>query len=141
MCHIFLFAPILGLPLFFFLPFGTALPIYLMVVLVSGFLYYKVAAAMKAKVKTGKEEMIGKEAVVIEDINPEGKVTIWSEIWSATADGKRFHKGEKVEVHGFQSLTAIVGDFSEEWSLGEGGEHKCIRFWLRLTPSWLLKNM
>jgi membrane-bound ClpP family serine protease len=129
MCHIFLSLPILALPLFYFLPFERALPIYLMVVLVSGFLYYKIAAAMKAKVKTGKEEMIGKEAVVIEDINPEGKITIWSEIWSATADGKRFYKGQKVEVQGFHGLTAIVGDFSEGWSLAhEGGGHKCIRF-------------
>jgi membrane-bound ClpP family serine protease len=103
--------------------------LYLMILLVSGFLYYKIAAAMKAKVRTGREGMTGNEAVVIEDINPEGKVTIWSEIWSATADGKRFHKGQKVEVHGFYGLTAIVGDFSEGWSLTDkGGKHKCIRF-------------
>jgi membrane protein implicated in regulation of membrane protease activity len=110
MCHIFLSLPVLALPLFFFLPFETALPIYLMILFVSGFLYYKIGAAMKAKVKTGKEEMIGEEAVVIKDINPEGKVTVWSEIWSATgnAKGKQFSKGQKVKICGFLGLTAVV---------------------------------
>jgi membrane protein implicated in regulation of membrane protease activity len=128
MCHIFLSLPIIALPLFFFFPLETALPIYLIILLVSGFLYYKLGAAMRAKLKTGKEGMIGIEAVVIEDFNPEGKITIWSEIWSATADKKKFHKGQKVEVHGFQGLTAIVGDFSgREFSRNEGG-HTCLRF-------------
>jgi membrane protein implicated in regulation of membrane protease activity len=108
MCHIFLALPVLALPLFFFLPLETALPIYLVILFVSGFLYYKIGAAMKAKVKTGKEEMIGEEAVVIKDINPEGKVTVCSEIWSATGDGKQFRKGQKVKICGFYGLTALV---------------------------------
>jgi membrane-bound ClpP family serine protease len=114
MCHIFLTLPVLALPLFFFLPLEKALPIYLMILLVSGFLYYKIASAMKAKVKTGKEEMIGEEAVVIKDINPEGKVTVWSEIWSATGNGKQFRKGQKVKICGVCGLTAVVCESIEE---------------------------
>ena len=114
MCHIFLSLPVLALPLFFFLPLERALPIYLMILLVSGFLYCKIASAMKAKVKTGKEEMIGEEAVVIKDINPEGKVTVWSEIWSATGNGKQFRKGQKVKICGFYGLTAVVCETIEE---------------------------
>jgi membrane protein implicated in regulation of membrane protease activity len=122
MCHIFLALPVLALPLFFFLPLETALPIYLIILFVSGFLYYKIGAAMQAKVKTGKEEMIGEEAVVIKDINPEGKVTVWSEIWSATgnAKGKQFRKGEKVKICDFYGLTAVVCE-AAPIPLGRGG--------------------
>jgi membrane-bound ClpP family serine protease len=112
MCHIILSFPVLALPLFYFLPFRTALPTYLAVLLFTWFVYFKMIAAMKAKVRTGKEGMIGEEALVLEDIAPEGKVMVWSEIWTATANGKRFHKGQKVVVRGFQGLTAIVGESS-----------------------------
>jgi membrane-bound ClpP family serine protease len=114
MCHIILSFPILALPLFYFLPFGTALPIYLAVLLFTWVVYYKMIAAMKAKVQTGKEGMIGEEAVVIKDIDPEGKVTVWSEIWSATGNGKQFRKGQKVKICGVYGLTAVVCESIEE---------------------------
>jgi membrane-bound ClpP family serine protease len=110
MCHIILSFPFLALPLFYFLPFRTALPIYLLIVLVIGFVYFKLVIAMKYKVRTGKEGMMGEEVLVIEDINPEGKVEVWSEIWSATANDKKFQKGQKVKVCGFDRLKVIVGD-------------------------------
>ena len=110
MCHIILSFPFLALPLFYFLPFTTALPIYFLILLVTGFIYFKLILAMKYKVRTGKERMIGEEALVIEDINPEGKVVVWSEIRTATANGKKFQKGQKVKVCGFDSLKVIVGD-------------------------------
>jgi len=112
MCHIILSFPILAVPLFYFFPLQTALPTYLAVLLFTWFVYFKMIAAMKAKVRTGKEGMIGEEALVLEDIAPEGKVMVWSEIWTATAKGKRFHKGQKVMVRGFEGLTAIVGEAS-----------------------------
>jgi membrane-bound ClpP family serine protease len=112
MCHIILAFPIFALPLFFFFPLRTAVPAYTIVLLVTAFLYFKIISAMKSKVRTGKEGMIGEEAFVLEEIDPEGKVIVWSEIWDATAKGKRFHKGQKVVIHGFEGLTAIVGKSS-----------------------------
>lgn len=112
MCHIILSFPILALPLFYFYPFWTALPIYLGVLLFTWFVYFKMIAAMRSKVRTGKEGMIGEEALVLEDISPEGKVMVLSEIWGATGNGKRFRKGQKVVVLGFEGLTAIVGEQS-----------------------------
>ncbi len=113
MCHIILAIPVLALALFFFLPFRVALSIYLPVIAVSGFVYFKFIAAMRSKVQTGMEQMIGEEAVVTEDINPEGKVEIMDEIWRATAKGKRFQKGEKVRVGGVEGLLLIVEDFGK----------------------------
>jgi membrane-bound ClpP family serine protease len=112
MCHIILSFPILALPSFYFFPLPTALPIYLVVLLFTWFVYFKMITAMKAKVQTGNEGMIGEEALVLEDINPKGRVMVWSEIWAATANGKRFHKGQKVVIKHFGGLTAVVGESS-----------------------------
>jgi len=110
MCHIVLSSPILALPLFFLLPFRMALPAYLAVLFGTGFIYFKIIAAMKSKVKTGMEGMTDGEAVVMEDIDPEGKVRFGNEIWAATAEGKKFFKGQMVKIYGFQGLRVIVGD-------------------------------
>jgi membrane protein implicated in regulation of membrane protease activity len=100
--------PILGIGLFLYLPFWTAFPIYLFLIIFSGLVYYGMFSGMRGKVQTGKEEMVGKEVVVIEDIDPEGKVEYESEIWSATAEGKRIPRGEKVKICGFQGMRLIV---------------------------------
>ncbi len=109
MCHIILASPVLALPLFLFLPFRTAMPVYLSVVLATGFVYFKIVAAMKSKVLTGMDGMTGEEAVVVEGLNPEGKVRFGDEIWAATARGKTFIKGKRVGIHGFEGLKLIVG--------------------------------
>lgn len=110
MCHILLLFPILALPIFFFLPLQTAATAYVVILLITAFLYFKIISALRSKVQTGLEAMINEEALVIEDIDPEGKVMFWSEIWRATASGKRFRKGEKVKIYGFNGLEAIVGN-------------------------------
>ena len=110
MCHIVLASPILALTLFFFFPFRIALPAYIAVVLFTVFIYFKIIVAMRAKVQTGMEGMTDEEAMVVEDLNPEGKVRFRNEIWAATAKGKRFSKGQRVRIYGFQGLRVIVGD-------------------------------
>jgi membrane-bound serine protease (ClpP class) len=113
------------LVLFFFLPFRTALSIYLPVATASGFVYFKIMKAMSSKVQTGLEEVIGEEAVVIEDFDPEGKVEIMDEIWKARSNGKKFPKGKKVRVSGVQGLVLIVEDPEKG---GEcNGERPCMR--------------
>jgi membrane-bound ClpP family serine protease len=119
--------PILGLIFFFFLPFWAALPLYLCCLILSGLMYYGMFSVMggKRKVQTGFEKFIDEEAVVVEDLNPEGKVQIDDEIWKATAKAKRFQKGKKVRISGAQGLTLIVEDLEKggEWN----GERPCMR--------------
>jgi membrane protein implicated in regulation of membrane protease activity len=110
MCHIVLASPILALPLFFFLPFRTALPAYIAVLLAMALVYFKIIAAMKSSVQTGMEGMTDRDAIVVEDINPEGKVRFRNELWLASAESKKFFKGQRVKIHGFQGLKVIVRD-------------------------------
>lgn len=110
MCHIVLASPILALPLFLFLPFRTALPAYIAVLLAMAFVYFKIIAAIKSRVQTGMEGMTDRDAIVVEDINPEGKVRYRNELWVAAAEDKKFFKGQRVRIHGFQGLKVIVRD-------------------------------
>jgi membrane-bound ClpP family serine protease len=102
--------PILGLTFFFFLPFWQALPAYLCCLILSGLMYYGMFSVMgrRRKAQAGSEKFIDEEAIVVEDLNPEGRIEIDDEIWKARAKGKRFQKGEKVRVIGIEGLVLIV---------------------------------
>jgi membrane-bound ClpP family serine protease len=108
--------PLLGLGLFYFFPLRMALPIYLCLLFISGLMYYGMFTVMgrKRRVRTGFEEMIGKDGLVFEDINPEGKVRIDDELWTARAQGGRFLKGEKVRISGHEGLTLLVEGLAEQ---------------------------
>lgn len=108
MCHLILFLPTFGLSLFWVFPLGTALPLYLFVLGISFFLYFKVFEAMRQKVRTGQEAMLGRSGLVIEDIDPEGKIECASEIWNATTKGRKFLKGEKVKISRMKGLRLLV---------------------------------
>ena len=102
--------PVLGIVLFYILPFPMALPLYLLLLFISGLIYYGMIKVMgrKRKVRTGFEEMMGREALVVEDVSPQGKVQIYNEIWTAKARGRTFLKGDKVRICDHEGLTLIV---------------------------------
>jgi membrane protein implicated in regulation of membrane protease activity len=103
-----LFIPVFALPAFWLFPFSTALPLYLFILVISGFLYFKVFQAMCLEVRTGQEAMLGKEGLVVKDIAPEGKIQYANEIWDAMAEEKWFPIGERVRIKGFQGMRLLV---------------------------------
>ena len=107
-------SPFLALWLFYYLPFETALPIYIAVLVIAGFCYYVMIKSMRAKAKTGVEAMIGKEALVIEDIDPVGKIELKEGIWTATARGKKIVHGKKVKVLDAKGLVLRVEGLDNE---------------------------
>ena len=78
-CHLWLTMPVLGLGLFFVLPFSWALILYLAVVLLSSFVYYKVMESMHAPVTMGAESLAGQ--IVTTDAS--GAVYYQGERWTA----------------------------------------------------------
>ena len=114
MCHLIFFLPVFALPVFWLLPLKPALVVYIIIWAVSLFLYYKVFQALHAKVCTGTEAMVGKKAVVIRNIDPEGKIRYATEIWRATARGKTFLEGEKVIISGVLGLNLLVTEVPAE---------------------------
>jgi membrane protein implicated in regulation of membrane protease activity len=101
MCHLIFFIPFFALPVFWVLPFNSALTMYLIICGLCSIIYFKIFQAMRIEPWNGKEAMLGRTGLVIEDIDPEGKIQYATEIWNAIGDGKKFAKGEKVIIRGF----------------------------------------
>ena len=77
----------------------------------AGFFLFAVAAvikAMKRKVVTGEEGMIGMEGVADTDLKPHGKVYIRGERWKAESTSGDIEKGEKVRVARSEGLKLWV---------------------------------
>ena len=73
-------------------------------------LVFVVGLAIKARkrpVVSGAEELIGSEALVIEDFEQQGRVNIHSENWNAHCDSP-LQKGQHVKVIGINGLTLHV---------------------------------
>jgi len=73
-------------------------------------LVFVVGLAIKARrrpVVSGMEELLGSEALVVEDFEQEGRVNIHSENWSALCDTP-LQKGQVVKVIGIDGLTLQV---------------------------------
>jgi membrane-bound serine protease (ClpP class) len=72
------------------------------------FLTFKVFQAMKRKLETGREGLIGETGVAKIDIdNHSGKVFVHGEWWNAVADGL-IPAGSKVQVEGIENLLLKV---------------------------------
>jgi membrane-bound ClpP family serine protease len=108
MCHLILLLPFFALPLFWIFPLDAALPSYALITGVSFLIYFRVFQAMRQEPRTGREAMMGKKGVVVEDIDPEGKIQYAGEIWNATTTGKRFSKGEWIRIAAIRDLMLLV---------------------------------
>ncbi len=103
-----MFSPVFALALFLFLPFWTAFPVYIPIFIFGVIVNFKMMKSMKLPVRTGLEDMMGQEVMVIDDIDPEGKVRFKDEIWAATARGARLEQGKKVKIVGSLGLVLVV---------------------------------
>lgn len=116
-CHILLAMPAVGLLLFLFLPLMVALPMYGVVATASLLLYYKVLQAMRLRVTTGMEAMLGAEAEVVSRLDDGGlsQYIVWQqgEQWSAISP-EELHEGDKVRVVGFEGMRPVVRSLRSE---------------------------
>ncbi len=79
--------PIIGLPIFWILTFGEAIPIYLFFVSLSAGMMWVMHRAMKSPRMTGSEFLMGKTGEVVSntrlDYVPPYMIWILGELWSA----------------------------------------------------------
>jgi membrane-bound serine protease (ClpP class) len=76
----------------------------------SVFLYLKIFEAFTSEIQIGQEAMLGKEGLVIEKLNPQGKIQYANEIWEAVSLGKRYSKGARMKITGFEGLRLLLGE-------------------------------
>jgi membrane protein implicated in regulation of membrane protease activity len=106
-----LILPLLGLVLFKFLPWREALPLYVVILIVSFGLFWKIMQAQRRRPVIGKKAMIGDLAVVVSVKGDEVKVDYWGETWRAVSP-QPLHQGQQVIIKGMEGLTLRVAPLS-----------------------------
>ncbi len=101
-------SPVIGLGLFLILPWTTALPLYLVILALSLFLYAKIMQSMRRPVITGHEAMLGQTA----EIGPEGNLKVAGERW-LIAHPEGLLPGQRVRIVGFSGLRLEVQPVAE----------------------------
>ena len=111
MCHLLLFMPAIALPIFWFAPLNVAIPIYAVIVLISGLLYWLIASSMRKRPETGAESLPGTEAEVVSKLSPghtaQYLVRSQGELWSARS-ADVLEPGETVRIAALRGISLVV---------------------------------
>ena len=101
MHHLILVLPIIGVVVFWLFPLEIAIPLYLVILLLSGLLYWVIVRAMQKHAKTGAEGLIGTEARVMAILQPgdaaQYVVEVEGELWSANSPNT-LKPGNRVKI-------------------------------------------
>ncbi len=107
MCHLILLMPLIGLVVFWIWPLAIAIPVYLVILIVSAFIYTVALRAMRKPTMTGSNALIGKSVDVIDMDHHKGHVRIEGEIWDARSDDS-LQKGDEARVIAVNDLTLKI---------------------------------
>ena len=127
MCHLILLMPVLGLPLFWLLPLGYALPINIALWLISAFLYRLIRKAMRKPIQDGFQSLIGTEAEVVSKRalthSARYLVRARGELWSAYSTDA-LDIGEQVNIVAVKGIGVVVERAESGSHPGEIGNAK-----------------
>ena len=112
-CHAVLLLPLVGLPLFWLLPLGYALPINIATWLATPFLYRMIRRAMMRPVKDGFQSLIGSTAEVVSKLETGRSATYLvrakgaGELWSAYSTDA-LEIGEPVNIVAVKGIGVVI---------------------------------
>lgn len=102
-CHLLLMSPVWGLGLFLILPWPMALPVYLVIVALSIFLYVKIVQSIQRPIVIGREGLLGQ----IAEVGPVNSLKVAGERWQiARPDG--LVPGQRVRIVGMTGMQLQV---------------------------------
>jgi len=111
MQHIILMLPLVGIIVFWIFPTGIAIPIYLLILMISGMLFWAIVRAIKKHPKTGAEGLIGATARIVSSLQTSNEaqyvVRIQGELWNASSSDI-LNVGELVTITSVNGLTLLV---------------------------------
>ena len=111
MCHLILLMPVLGLPIFWLMPLSSAVPSYIVIVLISALLYWLIARAMRKPLHDGFQSLIGTEAEVVSGSAPDHSaqylIRSQGELWSAYSTDT-LQPGETVNIVAVKGIGVVV---------------------------------
>jgi membrane protein implicated in regulation of membrane protease activity len=105
--HLLLVLPLLGLLLFIFLIWQIALPLYVIILVASLGIYWKIIQAQRRRQVTGKRAMIGGQAVVVRVEGSDVEVDYGGENWRAVS-AHTLQPGQHVIIEAIDGLTLRV---------------------------------
>jgi membrane-bound ClpP family serine protease len=101
--------PLLGLALFAWTPLRIALPLYVAGLVASAMLHRAMRNAHRLPVRTGRQGLMGRHALVLKWAGDAGWVRCGPEQWHAVVrPGKMVHVGEGVRIVAVDGLTLVV---------------------------------
>ncbi len=112
-CHAVFLLPFAGIPLFWLLPLGYALPVNIAIWLASPFLYRAIRGAMRRPVQDGFQSLIGTDAEVISrsEADHSTKYLIRAqgegELWSAYSEDT-LKPGDLVNIVALKGIGVVV---------------------------------
>jgi membrane-bound ClpP family serine protease len=80
-------------------------------IIVVGFLWFAIQRAVTAhrrQVCTGREELLGKKALVKQALRPHGMVMFKGELWAAVSESGPVEAGEEVTIKRVEDLIVYV---------------------------------
>jgi membrane protein implicated in regulation of membrane protease activity len=107
MHHLLLLVLLLGWILFLFLSWQIALPLYVIGVIISLAIYWKIVLAQRRRPAIGKRAMIGDQAVVVSLKEGEAEVDYKGEIWRAVST-QPLRVDQSVIIEGVEGLILRV---------------------------------
>ncbi len=112
--------PILGIALFFVLPWTAALPPYLVLLGFSGSFHWLMWRAMRLPVRAGGEKMVGSAAGLLDRKEDSGRDVCRGGVWQAKAKEENpLARGHKAVTESLSRLTLSVKRVdkvgSDEW--------------------------
>ena len=107
-CHLLLLLPVVGLGLFYILPWPAALGVNAVLTAFALGITIPAMRALRQPLFTGREALVGRNAEAVTDIEREGLVQCQGELWTATANGIRIPSGARLTVVGVQGIRLMV---------------------------------
>ena len=92
----------------------TLAAIVIAIAILIAWMLYKGVTANLARVKTGKEALIGATGIAVTDLKPKGEIRVLGEFWQATAKNARIANGETVEVISMDGMFLVVKPAKEK---------------------------
>jgi len=124
--------PVLGLPIFWLAPLSFAIPSYVVIVLISAFLYWLITRAMRKLIQDGFQSLIGTEAEVVSkralDNPAQYLVRSQGELWSAYSTDN-LQPGEQVNIVAVKGIGVVVERAENKSRSGETGSEKNNAIW------------
>ncbi len=103
--------PVMALPIFWLMPLNSAVPIYVVIVLLSAFLYWLITKAMREPIQDGFQSLIGTEAEVVSKRVPDNParylVRSQGELWTAYSTDI-LEIGEQVNIVAIKGIGVVV---------------------------------